>query len=140
MIDEQCTHYHRDGARCCRELGHEGTHLFRCSSPTCEGLPYPESERPHVGCGDWDRPTAPAPAAPEDPGLRVQLRLLEQELVRVLDAGAPHLARYSHPEIVRRFCPRAVGADGTLGPRMTYAQASLDLCRALLREAGASQR
>jgi hypothetical protein len=87
-----------------------------------------------------EQSTVPAPADPGDAGLRVQLRLLEWELSRVLAEPRPYLARYEHPELVRRFCPRAVGMDGELGPRLTYAQASLDLCRALQRGRDLSER
>jgi len=37
----------RTGPRCCLSSGHEGGHLYKCSSPNCTGLIYPASVMPH---------------------------------------------------------------------------------------------
>lgn len=42
-----CEHRTRDGSACELKKGHEDLHLFKCSGPYCEGLPWPSSIGPH---------------------------------------------------------------------------------------------
>lgn len=39
--------YEADQVQCCLELGHDGSHKFKCASKHCPGYTWRTSQRPH---------------------------------------------------------------------------------------------